>query len=160
MTSVLLCEQAKSVSGFTAKWYDKTSGAFNKDKTGGQQCATAMALALGVAPSPELSTKFLVESISKANNHSLTGEIGWPYMVRATAAHAVPTLLAMLHRTDSPSYLYQYEMGATTLTEEWNAVWAFSSAAWCCCCWLLATCCLLPSLCCVFQCCYSRTTSI
>ena len=25
------------------------------------------------------------------------------------------------HRTDSPSYLYQYYMGATTLTEEWNA---------------------------------------
>jgi hypothetical protein len=30
-------------------------------------------------------------------------------------------LMAMLHRTDSPSYLYQYYMGATTLTEEWNA---------------------------------------
>jgi hypothetical protein len=116
-------QATKSTAGYTAAWYDTTSGGFDSKKgSGAAQCATAMPLALGVAPNAPLSTNYLVNSISNAHNHSETGEIGWPYMVRSlVSTKQDDTLMAMLHRTDSPSYLYQYSMGATTLTEEWNA---------------------------------------
>ena len=107
---------AKSVQGYTAKFHDAKSGGY------GTQCGTAMPLALGVANDPAAATKWLVDSIGAARNHSLTGEIGWPYLVRAfSTGPEVAVLQAMLHKTDAPSYLYQYYMGATTLTEQWDA---------------------------------------
>ena len=46
---------AKSVKGYTNKWYDAATGAFDTAKgSGAAQCATSMPLALGVAPSPAL----------------------------------------------------------------------------------------------------------
>eukprot|EP01047_Picozoa_sp_COSAG01_P079054 COSAG01_NODE_14840_length_1404_cov_0.938697_1_plen_392_part_10 len=113
----------KSSAGYDAKFYDPKTGGY------GTQTGTAMPLALGVAKDPAAATKWLVNSIATANNHSLTGEIGWPYLVRAfSMGPEVAVLQAMLHKKDAPSYLYQYLQGATTRTEQWDAD---RTASWC-----------------------------
>ena len=75
------------------------------------------------------SLAWLVGSVGAAQNHSHTGEIGWPYMVRSLAAAGKlgnDVLSAMVSRTDSPSYGFQLEQGATTLAESWEAKYGMS----------------------------------
>jgi hypothetical protein len=63
----------------------------------------------------------LVEDIRKHNNHVTAGDIGFHYVVRAlTDRRRSDVLNDMLSRTDSPSYGYQLQRGATTLTEAWD----------------------------------------
>jgi alpha-L-rhamnosidase len=51
-----------------------------------------------------------------------TGEVGYPYMVRALTENGrSDVLLAMMLRTDPPSYGSQLAAGATALTEAWDA---------------------------------------
>ena len=50
------------------------------------------------------------------------GDIGFHYVVRALTDNGrSDVLFDMLSRDDSPSYGYQLERGATTLTEAWDA---------------------------------------
>lgn len=112
-----------------AKSYNAVFGGAGPSFAKGSQTATAMPCTLGVAPALNSSLAWLRGSLLKANNHSLCGEIGWPYVVRAFAASAggAGVLDSILERTDSPSYGYMLSVGATTLTESWSAS---RSASW------------------------------
>ena len=64
----------------------------------------------------------LVADIRKHGNHVTAGDIGFHFLVQAlTDAGRSDVLYDMLSRTDAPSYGYQLKMGATALTEAWDA---------------------------------------
>src|SRR6185312_9125426 len=64
----------------------------------------------------------IVADIRAHSDHVTTGEIGYPYMLRALMSNGENGLLmAMMMRNDPPSYGSQLEAGATSLTEAWDA---------------------------------------
>ncbi|WP_235011691.1 alpha-L-rhamnosidase [Bryocella elongata] len=95
------------------QWYDT-----------GSQAANAMPLAIGIVPAEhhQAVLEHLVADIHALGDHTNAGEIGYPYLLRALAKEdRDDVILAMLMRKDPPSYGSQLEVGATALTEAWDA---------------------------------------
>jgi len=89
----------------------------------GSQTANAMPLALGIVPEARRAAvlQHIVDDIRTHNDHITTGEVGYPYLLRAlTQAGRSDVVLAMLERKDPPSYGSQLAAGATSLTEAWT----------------------------------------
>jgi len=89
----------------------------------GSQTADAMPLAAGLVPEEKRHAvlESLVRDIRKHNNHVTAGDIGFHFVVEAlTQGGRSDVLFDMLSRTDSPSYGYQLQRGATSLTEAWD----------------------------------------
>ncbi len=105
---------------FNARYFDSAKGFYDK----GSQTAQAMPLALGIVPEAnrEAVLDHLIADIHAHGDHVTAGEIGFPYLVRALMENGrSDVLLAMLRRTDPPSYGSQLAKGATALTEAWDA---------------------------------------
>jgi len=95
------------------------AGLYDRDS----QTANAMPLALGLVPNAQQQQVLdhLVADIRKHDDHVTAGDIGFHYVVRAlTDLGRSDVLNDMLQRTDSPSYGFQLQNGATTLTEAWD----------------------------------------
>jgi alpha-L-rhamnosidase len=112
---------AKSTAqAFNHKFWDEKDGWYDR----GSQTANAMPLALGVVP-PERRVQVLehlVADIHAHQDHVTTGEVGYPYLLRALAEGGHDdVILAMMLRKDPPSYGSQLQAGATSLTEAWDA---------------------------------------
>ncbi len=89
----------------------------------GSQTAQAMPLVLGLVPENlrQAVLENLIKDIRAHGNHVTAGDIGFHYVVRALTDNGrSDVLFDMLSRSDSPSYGYQLERGATTLTEAWD----------------------------------------
>ena len=90
----------------------------------GSQTANAMPLALGMVPDAREAEVLahIVADIHAHQDHITTGEVGYPYLLRALMESGENDLvLAMLLRKDPPSYGSQLAAGATSLTEAWDA---------------------------------------
>ena len=90
----------------------------------GSQTAQAMPLVLGLVPENlrQAVLDNLIKDIRAHGDHVTAGDIGFHYVVRALTDNGrSDVLFDMLSRDDSPSYGYQLERGATTLTEAWDA---------------------------------------
>jgi hypothetical protein len=90
----------------------------------GSQTAQAMPLVLGLVPESlrQAVLDNLIKDIRAHGDHVTAGDIGFHYVVRALTDNGrSDVLFDMLSRDDSPSYGYQLERGATTLTEAWDA---------------------------------------
>jgi hypothetical protein len=90
----------------------------------GSQTANAMPLALGMVPDARKAAVLahIVADIHTHDDHITTGEVGYPYLLRALMENGENDLvLAMLLRKDPPSYGSQLAAGATSLTEAWDA---------------------------------------
>ncbi|MGA1983387.1 MAG: family 78 glycoside hydrolase catalytic domain [Acidobacteriaceae bacterium] len=90
----------------------------------GSQTANAMPLALGIVPDERKAEVLahIVADIHAHDDHITTGEVGYPYLLRALMESGESDLvLAMLLRKDPPSYGSQLAAGATSLTEAWDA---------------------------------------
>jgi hypothetical protein len=90
----------------------------------GSQTANAMPLALGIVPDAWEAEVLahIVADIHAHQDHITTGEVGYPYLLRALMESGENDLvLAMLLRKDPPSYGSQLAAGATALTEAWDA---------------------------------------
>ena len=90
----------------------------------GSQTAQAMPLVLGMVPDNlrQAVLDNLIKDVRAHGNHVTAGDVGFHYVVRAlTDNERSDVVFDMLSRTDSPSYGYQLERGATTLTEAWDA---------------------------------------
>ncbi len=90
----------------------------------GSQTAQAMPLVLGLVPENlrQAVLENLIKDIRAHSNHVTAGDIGFHYVVRALTDNGrSDVVFDMLSRNDSPSYGYQLERGATTLTEAWDA---------------------------------------
>jgi hypothetical protein len=63
----------------------------------------------------------IVDDIHAHTDHITTGEVGYPYLLRALMqAGRSDVVLATLERKDPPSYGAQIAAGATSLTESWS----------------------------------------
>ena len=83
-----------------------------------------MPLALGIVPEASRAAvlEHMIADIHAHEDHVTTGEVGFPYMVRVLMESGrSDVLLAMLRRTDPPSYGSMLAAGATALTEAWDA---------------------------------------
>jgi alpha-L-rhamnosidase len=113
-----LADQEKAA--FNAKFWNPRAGWYDT----GSQTANAMPLALDVVP-PEHQPMVLAHVIADIHahqDHITTGEVGFPYLVRTlTQANRSDVVMALLMRTDPPSYGSQLAAGATSLTEAWDA---------------------------------------
>jgi alpha-L-rhamnosidase len=89
----------------------------------GSQTAQAMPLVIGLVPEKlrHAVLENLVKDIRAHGDHVTAGDIGFHYVVRALTDNGrSDVLFDMLSRSDSPSYGYQLQRGATTLTEAWD----------------------------------------
>ncbi|MDW5267174.1 MULTISPECIES: family 78 glycoside hydrolase catalytic domain [Acidobacteriaceae] len=107
-------------AAFNARFWNAATQQYDK----GSQTANAMPLSLGLVPEAQHAAvlEHIVADIHAHNDHVTTGEIGYPYMLRALmAAGRSDVEMAMMMRKDPPSYGSQLEAGATSLTEAWDA---------------------------------------
>jgi hypothetical protein len=105
-------------TAFNGKFYDAT----NKQYGTGSQCANAIALVMGLA-APEARAgvlESLVKNVKAIGNTA--GDIGYRYVLRALAEGDRSDVIAEMNdQSDKPGYGYQLKMGATSLTEAWDA---------------------------------------
>ncbi len=90
----------------------------------GSQTAEAISLAVGLVPDDRRQAVMdsLVADVRAHNNHLTAGDVGFHYVIEALLAGGRSDVINdMVSRTDAPSYGYQLKMGATSLTEAWNA---------------------------------------
>jgi hypothetical protein len=113
-------QAAKVREAFNASLFHADVGSYDK----GSQTANAMPLALGMVPDAGRAAvlQALVRDIEAHQYHVTAGDVGFHYVVRAlTDAGRSDVIAKMLAVTTSPSYGYQVEHGATTLTEAWDS---------------------------------------
>ena len=114
-------EKAEYVkAAFNAKFWDAQKQWYDR----GSQTAQSMPLALGMVPETlrEHVLGVLISDIHAHQDHVTSGEVGFAYTVRTLIQNGRgDVLLAMLQRTDPPSYGSQLAAGATSLTEAWDA---------------------------------------
>lgn len=88
---------------------------------------TAMVLALYMDFVPEDSKEQLVErlkeKLEETDVHLTTGFVGTPYLCPALSENGLSDYAyTLLLNEDYPSWLYEVNMGATTIWERWNSV--------------------------------------
>lgn len=87
----------------------------------GSQTSNSMSLVIGSVPEEQRKMVFddLVGQV-QANGFK-TGEIGFPYLLRALAQGSRNDLIYnLITRTDKPGYGFQLNYGATSLPEDWD----------------------------------------
>lgn len=89
----------------------------------GSQTSNAVPVFMGLADNlkiPALLEK-LVNNIRSNNNHLTCGEVGLPFIIQTLNKYGRSNVVYdIASRRDVPSYGYQVEYGATTLTEAWD----------------------------------------
>ncbi|HEX8316055.1 MAG TPA: family 78 glycoside hydrolase catalytic domain, partial [Flavisolibacter sp.] len=115
-----------------AKAADNIRDAFNKEfykpETGqyatGSQTCNAMALYLNLAAPehrPQL-VEAIVADIRKRGNGLTSGDVGYRFLLKALAEEGrSDVIFDMNNQSEKPGYGYQLKMGATSLTEKWDA---------------------------------------
>lgn len=88
---------------------------------------TGLALALFFHLEPEFATKRLTDELlsklKEENMHLTTGFVGTAFLCAALAGNGLSdAAYALLLNEDYPSWLYEVNMGATTVWERWNSV--------------------------------------
>lgn len=90
----------------------------------GSQTGLAMALYLGLVTEDSRRTALdaLVRDIEKRNYALTSGEVGFCHVVKALMQEGRSDVIYAMNRSaDIPGYAYQMKMGATALTESWQA---------------------------------------
>jgi len=84
----------------------------------------AMPLALGIAEpqNRKMIAANLAADIRKNGNSFTCGDVGYRFLLKALAMEGYSDLIYdMNNQSEKPGYGYQLKMGATALTEKWNA---------------------------------------
>lgn len=105
---------------FNEKFYNEEKGIYST----GSNTAMAMPLALNIADEKnrEDIVKKLVLDIRKHGNSFTSGDVGYRFLLKALAMEGYSNLIyEMNNQSEKPGYGYQLKMGATALTEKWNA---------------------------------------
>jgi hypothetical protein len=105
---------------FNDRFFDRMQGFYAT----GSQTSNAIPLVMGlVEPEHRASVLAqLVRDIESRGDGITAGDVGYRYVLRALAdAGRSDLVFAMNNRSDKPGYGYQLKMGATSLTEAWDA---------------------------------------
>lgn len=101
--------------------YITKDGSINMDT----QTALVLALQFDLVPHElrEKTAKELQKKLQERNMHLDTGFVGTAYLCKAlTGAGRTEDAYTLLLKEDYPSWLYEVNMGATTVWERWNSV--------------------------------------
>ncbi|HYG21225.1 MAG TPA: glycoside hydrolase family 78 protein [Verrucomicrobiae bacterium] len=113
--------QAQSIrKAFNREFFDPTK----RQYATGSQCANAVPLVMNlVEPEHRAAVvEALVQDVRSRTNSVTAGDVGYRYVLRALAdAGRSDVIFALNNQSDRPGYGYQLKMGATSLTEAWNA---------------------------------------
>ena len=99
------------------------NAAKNTYSTGSNTCM-AMPLALNIVEPQyrKAVASQLADDIRHNGNAFTSGDVGYRFLLKALAMEGYSDLIyQMNNQTDKPGYGYQIKMGATALTEKWNA---------------------------------------
>ena len=113
-----LADQIKAA--FNQKFWNAQSHQYGT----GSQCANAIPLVMGLAPVAERPAilEAIVQDIRRRGNAFTAGDIGYRYLLQALAEGGrSDVIFDMNNQSDKPGYGYQLKMGATSLTEAWDA---------------------------------------
>jgi len=105
-------------AAFNAKFFNRT----NRTYATGSQCANAIPLVMGLCEEANRAAVLdaLVRDVQARGNTA--GDVGYRYLLRALAdGGRSDVIFAMNNQSDKPGYGYQLKMGATSLTEAWDA---------------------------------------
>ena len=87
------------------------------------QTANVIALYMGFANDREKTARMLNEKIEKNDGYLNTGFVGTAYLCRVLSENGFnDTAYRLLMNRGCPSWLYQVDMGATTIWERWNSL--------------------------------------
>jgi alpha-L-rhamnosidase len=114
-------QQADSIrASFNKKFFKPETGAYST----GSQTANAMPLFLGIVE-PQHRKKLvetLVSDIRKRGNAFTSGDVGYRFLLNTLAMEGCSyVIFDMNNQSEQPGYGYQLKMGATALTEKWDA---------------------------------------
>lgn len=123
-----LPEDAKHFAAEAVAIHDAFNRAFFHSDTGryatGSQTANALPLVLGLAPPQERRriANAIVAEIRARGNSFTSGDVGYRFLLAALAMEGhSDVIFDMNNQTEKPGYGYQLKMGATALTEKWDA---------------------------------------
>jgi hypothetical protein len=111
--------RANAVQAFNDTYFDPQTGQY----ADGSQTANAMPLVLGLVREEHRRTVLagLIRDIEARGCHTTAGDVGHRFVLLALWQSGRSDLIyRMAVQTDHPSYGYQVEHGATTLTEAWD----------------------------------------
>ena len=114
-------KQASAIRiAFNRTFFDAKKGFY----AAGSQTACAIPLVMGLVEPAHRATVLnqLVHDIQSRGNSITAGDVGYRYVLRALAdAGRSDVVYAMTSGSEKPGYGYQLKMGATSLTEAWDA---------------------------------------
>ena len=90
----------------------------------GSQCANAIPLVMNLVEPARRAAVLdaIVADVRQRGNANTAGDVGYRYVLRALAdGGRSDVIFDMNNQSDKPGYGYQLKMGATSLTEAWNA---------------------------------------
>ncbi|HEY4416610.1 MAG TPA: family 78 glycoside hydrolase catalytic domain [Verrucomicrobiae bacterium] len=90
----------------------------------GSQCANSLAVVMNLVENTNRAPvlEAIVADVRRHGNALTTGDVGYRYLLRALAENGhSDVIFDMNNQSDKPGYGYQLKMGATSLTEKWDA---------------------------------------
>jgi hypothetical protein len=105
---------------FNEKFFNPTNGQYST----GSQCANALPLVMNLVDETNRASVLdaIVADVRKHGNALTTGDVGYRYLLRALAENGrSDVIFDMNNQSEKPGYGYQLKMGATSLTEKWDA---------------------------------------
>jgi alpha-L-rhamnosidase len=107
-------------SAFNQKFFDTANGRY----ASGSQAANSIPLVMGlVEPQNRAAVlEAVVRDVRQRGNALTAGDVGYRYLLRALAEGGRSDVIFDInHQSEKPGYGYQLKMGATSLTEAWDA---------------------------------------
>jgi alpha-L-rhamnosidase len=105
---------------FNEKFFNPTNSQYST----GSQCANALPLVMNlVEPTNRAAVlEAIVADVRNRGNALTAGDVGYRYLLCALAENGrSDVIFDMNNQSDKPGYGYQLKMGATSLTEKWDA---------------------------------------
>lgn len=105
---------------FNEEFYNPESGHYAANS----QTANAIPLVLNIVEPPHRDkvARALVEDIRSRGYALTSGDVGYRFLLKALASEGYSDVIyEMNNQQDRPGYGYQLKMGATSLTEKWDA---------------------------------------
>jgi hypothetical protein len=107
-------------TAFNGRFYDTSKRRYAT----GSQASNAIPLVMHLVPDADRAAVLaaLVQDVRQRGNALSAGDVGYRYLLRALAEGGRSDVIYdMNHQSETPGYGYQLRMGATSLTEAWNA---------------------------------------
>ena len=105
---------------FNEKFFDATNGIYAT----GSQAANSIPLVMGIVEPRhrQVVLDAIVADVRARGNALTAGDVGYRYLLRALAdGDRSDVIFDINNQSDKPGYGYQLKMGATSLTEAWDA---------------------------------------